>query len=49
VTTSDAQRFFDMKVVVARDIGLLILAAIAVQSRRPREEEATAGSLAPNT
>jgi uncharacterized membrane protein YphA (DoxX/SURF4 family) len=39
VTTSDAQRFFDMKVVVARDIGLLLLAAIALQSGRPRDDE----------
>ena len=42
VTTSDAQRFLDMKVAVARDIGLLILAAIAVQSGRPRELEGAA-------
>ena len=40
VTTSDAQRFFDMKVVIARDVGLLILAAIAIGSGRPREREA---------
>jgi len=46
VTTSDAQRFFDMKVVVARDVGLLILAAIALQSGR-RSEDETAAAVSP--
>ena len=47
VTTTDAERFFDMKVVVARDIGLLILAAISVGRGResePSEASATAAT-----
>lgn len=44
VTTTDAQRFFDMKVAIARDVGLLLLAGIAL---RPVRKLEPAGVIAP--
>jgi uncharacterized membrane protein YphA (DoxX/SURF4 family) len=43
-TLSEAQRFFDMKAVIARDVGLLLLAGIAVRPVRRREPAAVASS-----
>jgi uncharacterized membrane protein YphA (DoxX/SURF4 family) len=43
-TLTDAERFFDMKVVIARDVGLLLLAGIVVRPVRRREPAAVASS-----
>lgn len=39
-TRTEAERLFDMKAVIARDVGLLLLAAVAVRPLREREPAA---------